>query len=73
MVQRVSKVPQPVGKSAHYGEEVPAISTLLAGTIIAENVPEVRALFFEARLIGQGRVPFNCGWFSFNETAVDRR
>ena len=58
MVQRVSKVPQPVGKSALYGEEVPAISTLLAGTIIAENVPEVRALFFEGTS-SLGKCPFD--------------
>jgi hypothetical protein len=60
-VQRVSKVPQPVAQKGALGREVPVISTLLAGTIIAENVPEVRALFFVARLIEQARVPFDCG------------
>ncbi|HET8671060.1 MAG TPA: hypothetical protein VFM05_10660, partial [Candidatus Saccharimonadales bacterium] len=61
IVQRLSKVPQLVGQKRALGREIPTISTLLAGTIIAENVPEVPALFFEARLIEQGRVPFNCG------------
>ena len=38
LVQRVSKVPQPAGQMRALGKEVMAISKLLAGTIIAENV-----------------------------------
>lgn len=42
IVQRVSKVPQPVGQKGALGREVPAISTLLAGTIIAERTRRSR-------------------------------
>jgi hypothetical protein len=52
-----------LGKSAHWGEKSRQFSMLLAGTIIAENLPEVRVLFFEARLIEQVPVPLNCGSF----------
>jgi hypothetical protein len=44
-----------LGKSTHDGEKIQAISTLLAGMIIAKKAPEV-VLFFEARLIEQVRV-----------------
>jgi len=56
-----------LGKSAHCGEKFQQIRRSLAGTIIAEIVREVRVSFFNARLIEQERVPFECGWFSFNE------
>jgi len=56
-----------LGQSAHQGEKIPVISPLLAGTSIAKNVPEVCALFVEARLIEHVARAFNCGWFGFNE------
>jgi hypothetical protein len=56
-----------LGKSAHCGEKFQQIRRSLAGTIIAEIVPEVRVLFFTARLIEQVRVPFDVGGSAFNE------
>jgi hypothetical protein len=62
IVQRVSKVPQPVGKKAALVGELPAISTLSGGTIIAEQrTRSFGPLIFEARLIEQARLPFNVG------------
>jgi hypothetical protein len=34
---------------------------------VRENVPEVRALFFEARLIELRARAIDCRWFRFNE------
>ena len=38
ITQRLSKVPQPVEQKRAMGKEILAISTLLAGTIIAKSV-----------------------------------
>jgi len=43
---------------AQCGENFSVISTLLAGTIIAKDIQEVRALFFEAGAIEQVCLPF---------------
>jgi hypothetical protein len=66
IIQRLRKVPQPVWAKARIAERnLKEIRCSLAGTTIAEIVPEVRVLFFKARLIEQVRVPFEGGWFSF--------
>ena len=69
IVQNLRKVPQPVGQKRALGsEKIRAISTFLAGTLIAENRTSAPCL--EARLIEQVRVRSNFGWFEFNETAA---
>jgi hypothetical protein len=62
-----------LGKSAHCEEKFQQIRRSLAGTIIAKIVPEVRVLFFKARLIEQVRAPLNVGGSGFSRTAADRR
>jgi len=52
-------------KSARWGEK---ISTLLAGTIIAEDMQEACALFFETGVIEQVRLSFNSEWLELTKT-----
>jgi hypothetical protein len=61
------KVHQSKRESSQCGEKFQQIRRSLAGTVIAEIVPEVRVLLFKARLIEQVRVAFEGGWFRFNE------
>jgi hypothetical protein len=59
IIQRVSKVPQPGWAKARIGERSLGNFDAFWLAQSLRNVPEVYALCFEARLIEQGRVPFN--------------
>lgn len=45
-----------MGKSAHSAEKIGHFQTVLAGTIVAKNVPEARASFIEAVSLSGARV-----------------
>jgi hypothetical protein len=59
------KVHQSKRESSQCGEKFQQIRRSLAGTTIADIVPEVRVLFFKARLIEQVRAPLNVGGSGF--------
>jgi hypothetical protein len=68
IVQRVSKVPQPVGPKRAVGKENLGISTLLAGTNIAETHKKFSPCSLRQEFIEQVRLSFLIVGGSVNET-----